>query len=123
MPTERSFGLSVGLVLAVIAAIVWWRGGRAAMLVGGVALGLIGAALVAPPLLRVPNRLWWALAQFLGRVNTRVVLTLLFFLVVTPVGLVMRLFGHDALRPRTPDSTWSPYVVRRRDPRHFERLF
>jgi hypothetical protein len=123
-PSERSFGLSVGLVLAVIGGILWWRGYQTA----GPVLAAIGGTLVffglvAPPVLRVPNRLWWRFAQVLGRFNTRVLLTVFFAVVLTPVGVVMRLAGRSPLRPAGRDSNWVRYPASRRDPGHFERLF
>ena len=84
---------------------------------------LVGLGLVAPVALRVPNRLWWRVAQAVGWVNTRILLTLFFAVVLTPVGVVMRLFGRNPLRGADAQTNWTPYPARRRDPRHYERLF
>jgi len=63
------------------------------------------------------------LAHVLGWVNSRVLLTALFFLVLTPMGLVLRLAGRDPLRLRRREgSGWSPYPPRFRDPKHYERM-
>jgi hypothetical protein len=53
-----------------------------------------------------------------------VLLTLLFFLVVTPLGIIWRLLGTDplALR-RKPASGWRPYPDRYRDPQHYQRMY
>jgi len=123
-PTERAFGRGVGGVSLGAAALLFWRGYPAASLVLLVAGSLlVGLAFIAPSALRVPNRVWWRFAQALGWVNTRVLLTLFFALVLTPVGVVMRLFGRNALRPPQPHTSWSPYSTRRRDPKHYERMF
>ena len=75
---------------------------------------LIGFGLVAPLVLRVPNRLWWRVAQAVGWVNTRVLLTLFFAIVLTPVGVTMRLFGRNPLRGAGVQTNWTPYPARRR---------
>lgn len=123
-PSERSFGRSVGGVCLALGALAWWRAhpllSAVLVAVGG---ALVFLALVAPPLLRVPNRIWWRFAQVLGWINARIILSVFFFLVLTPVGLVMRLLGRSPLKPADRRSTWSPYPARHASPRHYERMF
>jgi hypothetical protein len=122
---ERSFGVSVGAVLCVIAALLVWRGriGRAEV-VGGVGAVLLVAGLVAPAILKYPSAAWWAFAKALGYVNARVLLTVLFAVVLTPIAFVWRLTGKDPLaRRRGAYPGWTPYPARYRDPKHFERMF
>jgi hypothetical protein len=124
IPSEQKFGLSVGGVFLAIAAFMWWRGYGSAPPVLGIVGGLLvflGA--VYPPLLRAPNRVWWRLAQTLGWINARILLTAFFALVMTPSGVCMRLLGRNPLRASRFDSNWTPYPARRRDPRHFEKLY
>jgi hypothetical protein len=124
LPTERSFGISVGLVLAAIGALSWWRGHEmAATLLGAMGGLLLMGGLFAPAVLRVPNRVWWRLAGVLGRINARILLTLFFFLVITPVGAVMRLLGRNPLQPLRTDTNWTTYPDRYRNSNHYERLF
>ena len=85
LPSERSFGRGVGGVCLAAAALVWWRGSATlglVLLVTGTLL--IGLGLIAPSALRVPNRVWWRVAQAVGWVNTRILLTLFFAVVLTP---------------------------------------
>jgi membrane-bound ClpP family serine protease len=116
----RSFGVSVGIVLCLIAAVLWWRGrvGRAEILVG-VGGFLLVAGLTYPRLLKYPSALWWKFAMALGYVNARVLLTILFAIV-----LVWRLTGKDPLaRRRDQWKGWTPYPARYRDPKHYERMY
>lgn len=123
----RSFGLLVGGILAAIGG--WWlyRGrfpvAAPALLGIGAFLVVLGAA--APKLLAVPHRAWMTLAEGLGWVMTRVVLFLVFYLVVTPIGVLRRLTGADPLRRRSApaESYWHPYPERHRDPKHYEKLY
>ena len=124
LPSERSFGLGVGGVFSAVGALVWWRGSQntgLVLLVTGTLL--IAFGLVAPMALRVPNRVWWRVAQAIGWVNTRILLTVFFAVVLTPVGVVMRLFGRNPLRGSAAQTNWASYPARRRDSRHYEHLF
>jgi len=122
---ERSFGVSVGIVLCLIAALLWWRGrvGRAEV-VGAIGGVLLVAGLVYPPLLKYPSAAWWRFSRVLGHFNARVLLTIFFVVVLTPVGLLWRLTGKDPLgRRRARWPGWSPYPARYRDRNHFARMF
>lgn len=120
----RRFGLSVGGVLALGALLAAWRGrpGVAAV-VGLGALGLLGGAALAPRLLATPSRHWMRVAHALAWLNTRVLLALFFALVITPVGVALRIGGWDPLarRRRGARTGWVP--CRPRDARHYERMY
>jgi hypothetical protein len=122
---ERSFGVSVGAVLLVMALVLWWRGrvGRAEILavVGGV---LLFFGLVQPRLLKWPSAAWWKFSGVLGYINARILLTLMFSLLLVPVSLLWRLTGKDPMaRRRSKFEGWTPYPARYRDRTHFERMF
>jgi hypothetical protein len=122
---ERSFGVSVGGVLIVIALVLWWRGriGRAEIL-GGIGGVLLVLGLVQPRLLKWPSAAWWKFSAVLGYINARILLTLMFSLLLVPVSLLWRLIGKDPLaRRREKFEGWTPYPARYRDRTHFERMF
>ena len=121
---ERGFGLTLGAVGALVTAHALWRGrGALAIGAGVLAVALLGAALVVPAVLRGPRRAWMGLAHALGWVNTRILLSVVFLLVLTPVGVALRLLGWDPLRRRPVGPGWTPYPERRRDPRHYEKMY
>lgn len=122
---ERSFGVSVGGVLCLIALALVWRGRVArAEMVGGVGAVLLVLGLARPSLLKWPSAAWWRFAKALGYVNARILLTVLFGLVLTPLGLVWRVTGTDPLsRRRERWSGWSAYPARYRDRKHYERMY
>lgn len=124
---EREFGLIVGGILLMLTA--WWfyRGkfpivSRGTLIVGAV-LVLLGLAW--PRVLKWPNKGWMALAAMLGYVSSHIVLAVVFFLIVTPIGLIKRLSGWDPLSRRadSSESYWRPYSERQRNPRHYEKMF
>ena len=124
-PSHRSFGLTVGSVLAAFAVFTLWRGHTLrAEVLGTVGGALLLLALVRPASLRGVAAVWSRIGHALGWVNSRVLLTLMFLFVLWPFGLVSRVFGADPLdQRRRRDSFWVPYSPRLRDRKHYERLF
>lgn len=124
---EREFGLVVGGILLALGC--WWlfRGKAGLLAPSFVAVGalLVLLGLLLPRALYWPNRGWMALAGVLGWVMTRVVLGLVYFLLVTPIGTVKRLLGWDPLgrRAASSGSYWREVPDRHRDTRHYERMF
>jgi len=122
---EKSFGVSVGGVLLLIAALLLWRRriGRAEI-VGGIGGVLLVLGLVSPSLLKYPSALWWRFSRALGYVNARILLTVLFSVILVPLSFIWRLTGKDPLaRRRQQFQGWTPYPARYADRRHYERLF
>ena len=106
----RKFGLSVGGVLLLFAAIAYWRGHLTLAPILAVPGGLLALGGVLFPGLLVPvERRWMAAAMVIGTFNTRVLLTVVYYLLITPIGLVFRLLGRDPLdrHPQTGDSYWT----------------
>ena len=104
--SDRSFGLVVAGALLVVGGLplLSGRGVRWWSLAAAAVLALLAG--VRPSLLAPLNRAWTRLGLALGEVTAPVVLGLVFYLAVTPIGLVMRRCGHDLLRlKREPDST------------------
>ena len=122
---ERSFGLSVGGFLILLSAVLWWRGRITnAEILGGVGAVLVVLGLTAPRLLKYPSWVWWKFAMALGYVNARIILSIAFLLVLTPLSLVWRLIGRDPLAIKKHHwPGWSPYPARYRDKDHFLKMY
>ena len=106
----RKFGLSVGGVLLLFAGIAAWRNHPTLAVALAVPAGaLLLGALVAPALLVPVERRWMAAAAVLGAFNTRILLTVAYYLLVTPVGLILRVAGRDPLdrRLHSGESYWT----------------
>lgn len=107
----------------------WWLY-RGKFLSAAYVLMVIGAALVlfgvvAPRLLVIPRKGWMKLAEGMAYVSSRIILAIVFFLVLTPIGLVKRAMGWDPLQRRagSRDSFWQPYPEKQKDPRHYEKMY
>lgn len=121
----RSFALIVGGIFGLIGVWplvfgkrtpAWW----AIALAGA----LVVPGLVQPRLLGPVYRVWMALGHALGWFNTRVILGIIFYLVVTPMALVRRLLGKDSMR-RDFEPGLDTYraAKKTRPPRHMDRQF
>jgi len=110
----RKFGLLVGAVFTLLGVWFWWRGkGRYPyFLAPGAMLVVFGT--VAPRVLRLIYIGWMSLAFLLGFVVSNILLTLFFYLVVTPIGLLARLAGKDFLNRKLDAQTKSYWIMRGR---------
>jgi len=106
----RRFGLTVAVGFTLLGGLSWWRDHTIAPRVFWILAALLAVpAAVAPALLGPVERGWLTLGGWLAWVNTRIILTGVFYLVVTPVGVVMRRF-RDPLdrRLRQPNCHPAP---------------
>jgi len=107
-PAEgRKFGLMVGAAFLVLGGLMWRRGHLAG---AGVAAALGGLLLLAglfvPARLGPVYRAWMALALVISKVTTPIFMGAIWFLVLTPAGLLVRLFGHRPLTHPTGATTF-----------------
>lgn len=115
-PSLRRFGLTVGGVFLVLGCVSWWRAHEIAprvMWALGTPLFVLG--LVAPSLLAPVERGWMAMAEVLGRINTRLILTVLYFAVITPFGVIRR-WRDDPLDRSMHDGKVTNWIPRERKP-------
>ena len=111
----RKFGLSVGGVFLLLGAVSWWRGGSFWPFLWGAGTPLVVLGAIAPVLLAPVERVWMRFAEVLGRINTRIILSVLFYLVFAPVGVIRR-WRHDPLNRRMRDASASNWTRRERKP-------
>jgi hypothetical protein len=108
----RHFGYLVGGIFGLIG--LWplvWRHQNPRLWALALTVLLVVPALVAPRTLAPVYRVWMRLGEVLAWINTRIILGVVFYLVVTPIGVVMRLMGHDPMR-RKFEQTGESYRVR-----------
>lgn len=118
----RSFGITLGIALLVIAGVLYWRTAPGVIVVSSIGVSLLIAGLVAPAILRLLYKPWMALAVLLGFIMTRVLLTLIFVLLFIPTGLFMRLFGRDPLRRKLDPAAKTYWIRKQYSPESRERL-
>ena len=110
--SERSFGVVFAIAFTIIAALPLLRGGELrfwSMLVAAVFLVL---GFIAPRVLRPLNILWFKFGMLLGRIIAPIVISLLFFIAVTPTALIMRMLRKDILRLKLDRNAKSYWISR-----------
>jgi hypothetical protein len=122
----RKFGLVVGGVFAAIGLFFLWRqkGFFPYFLWPGAVLMVWGVVWARG--LKWVYLVWMGLAFVLGFIMAHVILTLLFYLLLTPIGLLARLTGKDFLSlklDRTAQSYWRPRTHQAKSPADYERQF
>ncbi len=113
--SDRGFGLVFAAACALVGSARWWRGHPGAGWWLAAAAFFLLAALLKPTVLAPLNRLWLGLGLLLYRVVNPVVMAVLFYLCVTPIGLLMRALGKDFLALRY-DPGAAVYWIERRPP-------
>ena len=121
----RHFGLVVGSAFLLLGALLMWRGrvveARGFVFVGGI-LVVLGA--VRPELLGPVRKAWMAMALAISKITTPIILGLMYFGVITPIGLFRRLLGRDPMRTRPSAHTlWISRESAGRQPTSMERQF
>ncbi len=104
----RRFGLEMAAAFSLLGGVLLWKGRAAGPYLLAAAAAFALAAVLAPRVLAPGERGWMALARLLGTAMTYVVLTVTWVILLTPIGLLLRLLGKDllALRRRRERATW-----------------
>ena len=107
--TLKKFGITMGIAFLVITAIFSTKHNSIILPTLLVSLAFFILAALAPWLLRPIYIIWMKFARILAWVNTRIILCVIFYLILAPMGLIMKLFGKDLLDrkiERNQDSYW-----------------
>ena len=121
----RSFGLLMGAIVAALFGLLlpWLFDRSLPYWPWAVGAAFAGTALLWPAALRPVYRLWMRFGHVMATVNAWVILGLVFFAVMTPIGWVMRLLGVDPLHKSAPGADTFRTISRQRPPSHMDRPF
>ncbi len=122
----RKSALIVAGALLVFAAWNVYRGRPAFYFtLGGISVTLALVGLLWPAGARMFDRAWMTIAGVLGYINSRILLSIMFYVVMAPYGMLMRLLGRNTLNRRGPNSEtyWIPRQKTRQLTAGFERQF
>jgi len=114
LPSDRSFGMTFAVVLALLSAWLLWRGHArwAVTAAGTLAAVFFVLGWVAPQVLRPLNVLWMKFGVAMNAVVSPVVLGAVYLGILTPFAVVMRLRGRDALRRRFDPAAPTYWIAR-----------
>jgi polyferredoxin len=122
----REFGITIGAVLLVLSGLALWRGKTAYSYFFIFGLLFMGLGLAAPAILKPFQKAWMALSAVIGFFMSRVILALLFYGVMAPMGLLTKLFGKDILDQRISKertSYWHERSLALKDKARYENQY
>jgi hypothetical protein len=108
----RKFGITVGCASAIFAALLWWREKSFYIYFLILSPTFILFGIILPLALKPIQKAWMGFSIILGWIVTRIVLFVLFFLVITPISLISRLFGKDFLKIKIDKKSSSYWIVK-----------
>ena len=122
----RMFGITIGVILLIIAGFLFWKEKESfqILLTFGITFCILGIAI--PFILKPIYWIWMIFATILGWIMTRVILSLLFYFIITPIGLIPRFFGKQFLELRwdkSKESYWNFRTNERRQKEDYEKQF
>ena len=121
----RSFGITIGIILFIISGLLMYYEKEISQTIAVLASAFIGLGLVLPMLLKPIYFVWMVFAAILGWLMTRVILSVVFYLIMTPIGLITKLLGEDflALRKVESDSYWNYRDSSEETSQNYEKQF
>jgi hypothetical protein len=114
--SDRSFGFVFAGFFALLTALKWHKRGEFSFLLFGLALLFLFFALLAPRALTPLNRLWTKFGLLLHQVTSPVLLGLVFYIVLTPMGILMQLTGRDPMRRKWEKNSPTYWIEATSDP-------
>ena len=105
----RTFGYTIGIILFMVSAVLFYYDNYLYQKLTIIAVVFIGLGLVLPLLLKPVYLLWMIFAVIVGWIMTRIILSIVFYIIITPIGLIARLMGEDFLNLKKikADSYWN----------------
>ncbi len=119
----RAFSLVTFLGFLVLALAGWRKGSFSLAFLFGFFMILIVAGQLYRPLLMQLYRWWMGLSEILGWISSRLILTLIFYIVFAPIGLLLRLLGNPLLNTHFPDDKTSFWQKRSKKQSNLEKMY
>jgi hypothetical protein len=121
----RKFGYSFGAGMAILTAVGLWKHFWAPIIITTTILSLfhLGAAVFRVKLLPPSFKVVTTIGKFLGQVITVVVFTLVYYLIFTPIALVLRLCHKDVIGNISENPAWIAVPEKDNDPQRIAKLF
>ncbi|MBI4684356.1 MAG: hypothetical protein HY755_04060 [Nitrospirae bacterium] len=122
----RQFGLTIGIALGLLGGLLLWRGRDYYLYFVIVSLVFIILGLTLPALLRPLQKAWMTFAVILGWFMTRVILSILFYVVFTATGILAKIFGKhflDVKMDGSKKSYWNYREQKVNNKNDYERQF
>ena len=123
----KQFGLVLAGILLILGGVNFFKG-RVGWYASLFSIGMIAAflALIAPRSLKLPYKVFTKIAHAIGWFNTKVILILIYFVIITPIAIILRISGKDPLNRKIDKneiSCWTKRLITRPAKESLERQF
>jgi Na+/glutamate symporter len=123
----RKFGVMVGGIIVLLSASAywqsWWRV-DVVLIIGAAGWLLVSAGALVPLRLKGVHKYWMAFAVLLGSIVSRIILFILFFLIVTPLSILAKVFGKKFFVSHKETARTSYWITRGKEkPINYERMY
>ena len=122
----RKFGITMGIILAVMGFYLLWKGKNYAGYVFSLDAVFFILGLVIPSALKPVYKAWMVMSVIMGFIMTRIIMVVIFYMIVTPVGFVASIIGKNFLDMKIDKTAKSYWMVRemvRKEKSDYERQF
>jgi hypothetical protein len=122
----KKFGITMGIILSIIGFFLLWKKNNNYNYILFLAAAFFITGLILPSILRPIYKAWMALAVVMNFIMTRVIMAVIFYLIVTPTGLIASLTGKKFLDMKIDKSAKSYWIVREKTSKlksDYERQF
>ena len=121
--TNRNFGLVFFIFFLIISIWPLIDGGTLRIWSVVISLAFLFLGLLNSKILSPLNLLWMKFGELLGKVIAPMVLSLIYFLVITPIGLLMRLIGKDFMKKNFSKKNNSYWIKRNKNVGSMKKQF
>ena len=122
----RNFGITLGIILLLISGFLFWKEKESYQIFSGIGITLSLIAIAIPSVLKPVYWMWMIFGIILGWFMTRVILSLLFYVLFTSIGLTLRFFGKQFLELRwdkSKESYWNFRTNENLQNKNYEKQF
>jgi len=122
----RQFGIIIGIACGMLGVLLWWRGKAYYPYSFIIAAALLCVGVTLPAALKPFHKIWMTISILMGWLMTRIILIILFYGILTPIGLISRLCGQDFLDKKLNKKAPSYWVLRDKqnvDKKTYEQQF
>ena len=120
--SEKTFGILFSIIFLIISIWPLFQGSGIRFWALIVAIIFLILALFKQKLLKPLNTVWIKLGETLGKIIAPIIMGLIFFLILTPISLIVRIFGKDLLKlKRSSDNTY--WIKREKNITTMDRQF
>jgi hypothetical protein len=122
----KKFGITMGIILVVIACCLLWKKNNSFPYVFVLAAAFLITGIVVPSMLKPVYKAWMVLSVMMGYIMTRIIMAVIFYLIVTPIGFLAALVGKNFLDmkiDKKAKSYWKARDALRKEKSDYERQF